>query len=354
MRHRALPAVLDIQEPTKNKVMKIIIPMAGMGKRMRPHTLTTPKPLIKIAGKTIVNHLLYEITEVLDESIDEINFVIGDFGERVEEELRDLARELGATPRISYQETPLGTAHAVQCAAATLEGKVIVAFSDTLFKAQFKLDTSADGIIWTKRVGDPSSFGVVKKDEQGYVDGFYEKPKTWVSDEAIIGVYYFREGAELRDEIQYLMDNKIMGNGEYQLTDALENLRNKGKKFTTSVVDHWYDCGNKQATVSTNQEILKYMKKEDLRSQTAKVENSVILEPCFIGEGVNIKDSVIGPYVSIGDNTEIDNALINNSIIQSEATLKGVNAEDSMVGNHVNIRGNPTDLSVGDYTNIKL
>jgi len=334
--------------------MKIIIPMAGMGKRMRPHTLTTPKPLIKIAGKTIVNHLLYEIREVLDEEIDEINFVIGDFGDRVEEELRDLARKLGATPRISYQETPLGTAHAVHCAQGTLNGKVIVAFSDTLFKAQFKLDTSSDGIIWTKRVEDPSSFGVVKKDGSGFVDGFYEKPSSFVSDEAIIGVYYFREGADLKNEIDYLMDNNIMGNGEYQLTDALENLRSKGNRFTTSVVDEWYDCGNKDATVATNQEILKYMKKGDLRSESARVENSVILEPCYIGDGVTIKDSVIGPYVSIGNNTEIDNALINNSIIQSEATLKGVNAENSMVGNHVNIEGNPTDLSVGDYTNIKL
>ena len=334
--------------------MKIIIPMAGMGKRMRPHTLTTPKPLIKIAGKTIVHHLLYEIREVLDEDIDEINFVIGDFGESVEEELKDLARELGATPRISYQHTPLGTAHAVHCAHETLKGKVIVAFSDTLFKAQFKLDTSSDGIIWTKKVEDPSAFGVVKKDDEGYVDGFYEKPASFVSDEAIIGVYYFREGADLKREIDYLMENKVMGNGEYQLTDALENLRNKGKRFTSSVVDQWYDCGNKNATVATNQEILKYISKEELRSDTAKVENSVILEPCYIGEGVAIRNSVVGPYVSIGNNTEIDNALINNSIIQSEAVLKGVNAENSMVGNHVNIEGNPTDLSVGDYTNIKL
>ena len=334
--------------------MKIIIPMAGMGKRMRPHTLTTPKPLIKIAGKTIVNHLLYEIREVLEEDIEEINFVIGDFGDSVEEELRDLARELGATPRISYQDTPLGTAHAVHCAAESLNGKVIVAFSDTLFKAQFKLDTSSDGIIWTKRVEDPSSFGVVRKNQEGIVDGFYEKPETFVSDEAIIGVYYFREGGALKREIEHLMEHQIMGNGEYQLTDALENLRNKGNRFTTSIVDHWYDCGNKNATVKTNQEILKYIPADDLRCETAKVKNSLILEPCYIGKDVVIKNSVVGPYVSIGDNTEIDNALVNNSIIQSESVLKGVNAENSMVGNHVNIEGNPTDLSVGDYTNIKL
>src|SRR6056297_1889978 len=178
----------DILEPTKKRTMTIIIPMAGMGKRMRPHTLTTPKPLIKIAGKTIVHHLLYEIRDVLDEPIDEINFIIGDFGDHVEEELKALAGELGATPKISYQDNPLGTAHAVHCAASSLEGKVIVAFSDTLFKARFTLDTRSDGIIWTKKVGDPGAFGVVKKDTDGYVDGFYEKPGTFVSDEAIIGV----------------------------------------------------------------------------------------------------------------------------------------------------------------------
>ena len=334
--------------------MKIIIPMAGKGKRMRPHTLTTPKPLIKIAGKTIVHHLLYEIKDVLDESIDEINFIIGDFGDHVEEELKALAREIGATPKISYQETALGTAHAVHCAASSLEGKVIVAFSDTLFKAQFTLDTSSDGIIWTKKVEDPSSFGVVKKDPEGYVDGFYEKPETFVSDEAIIGVYYFREGEKLKEEIEYLMDNKIMGNGEYQLTDALENLRKDGKRFTTSVVDEWYDCGNKEATVSTNKEILKLLKSDELISESATIENSVVQKPCYIGANVVIRNSVIGPYVSIGDNTAIDNALINNSIIQSEVILNGINVENSMIGNHVNIEGNPTDLSVGDYTNIKL
>jgi glucose-1-phosphate thymidylyltransferase len=297
---------------------------------------------------------LYEIRDVLEESIDEINFIIGDFGDHVEEELKTLARELGATPKISYQETALGTAHAVHCAASSLEGMVIVAFSDTLFKAQFTLDTRSDGIIWTKKVDDPSAFGVVKKDGEGYVDGFYEKPQSFVSDEAIIGVYYFREGEKLKEEIDYLMDNEIMGNGEYQLTDALENLRKKGKRFTTSVVDEWYDCGNKEATVSTNKEILKFLDPDDLVCPTATIENSVIKDPCYIGANVVIRNSVIGPYVSIGDNTEIDNALINNSIIQSEVSLNGINVENSMIGNHVNIEGNPTDLSVGDYTNIKL
>ena len=181
--------------------MKLIIPMAGKGKRMRPHTLTTPKPLIKIAGKSIVHHLIYEIKEVLTEPLEEINFVIGRFGDQVETELKELAKEVGAKPVISYQDDPLGTAHAVYCAEKSLNGNVIVAFSDTLFKANFKLDTKSDGIIWTKRVKNPSSFGVVKKDKQDFVEGFVEKPSTFVSDEAIIGVYYFKKGEDRKSVV---------------------------------------------------------------------------------------------------------------------------------------------------------
>jgi len=334
--------------------MKIIIPMAGMGKRMRPHTLTTPKPLIKIAGKAIVNHLLYEIRDVLNEQIEEINFVIGDFGDHIENELQEFAHELGAKPVISYQEKPLGTAHAVYCAKSSLQDKVIVAFSDTLFKADFTLNTESDGIIWTKKVEDPSSFGVVKKDSNGYVDGFYEKPQEYVSDEAIIGVYYFRKGEELKKEIEYLLDHDFMGNGEYQLTDALENLRNRGNRFTTSVVNQWYDCGNKISTVETNREILKFYSRGELINESSEIDNSVIIEPCYIGNNVKLKNSVVGPYVSVENNTCIKNSLISNSIIQSDAHLDRVNIVNSMIGNNINMEGKPSDLSVGDYTNIKL
>jgi glucose-1-phosphate thymidylyltransferase len=333
--------------------MKIIIPMAGMGKRMRPHTLTTPKPLIKLAGRTIVHHLLYEIRGVLDEPIEEINFIIGDFGEEIENELKALANELGATPKISYQMEALGTAHAIHCARESLNGKVVIAFSDTLFNANFKLNTEFDGIIWTKKVENPSSFGVVKKDDQGIVQGFYEKPKEFISDEAIIGVYYFKQGEELENEIRYLLDHDIKGNGEYQLTDALENLRKKGKKISTSVVDKWFDCGNKKATVETNREMLKYLNNENLRSDKANIKNSIIIEPCYIGPHTRIENSVIGPYVSIENNTIVENALINNSIIQADTLIKNLNITDSMIGNHAEIIGNPMDVSAGDYTNLK-
>jgi len=354
MRHPDPLEDLVIQEPTKTYIMKLIIPMAGKGKRMRPHTLTTPKPLIRIAGRSIVHHLIYEIKDVLEESIDEINFVIGRFGDDIERELKELAGEVGAKPVISYQDEPLGTAHAIYCAKESLKGDVIIAFSDTLFKANFKLKTNSEGIIWTKKVDDPSSFGVVRKDKNDYVDGFFEKPSSFISDEAIIGVYYFKRGEDLKEEIKYLLDNNIRENSEFQLTDALENMRKKENRFTTSVVDRWFDCGNKNATVDTNREMLKYINSGNLKGKGTVEENSIIIEPCYIGNNVQIKNSVIGPYVSVEDETTIENALISNSIIQSNTKIKLLNGKNSMIGSHVEIEGNFVDLSVGDYTNLNL
>ncbi|WP_218186029.1 sugar nucleotidyltransferase [Marinifilum fragile] len=207
--------------------MKIIVPMAGMGKRMRPHTLTVPKPLIPIAGKPIVQRLVEEIAKVSNESIEEIAFIIGDFGKEVENQLCAIAENIGAKSSIYYQNEALGTAHAIHCAAESLSGKVVVAFADTLFKADFVLDAEADSVIWVQKVEDPSAFGVVKLDAENRITDFVEKPQEFVSDLAIIGIYYFKDGENLRNELQYLLDNKVVVNGEYQLTDALENMKNK-------------------------------------------------------------------------------------------------------------------------------
>lgn len=334
--------------------MKIIIPMAGMGKRMRPHTLTTPKPLIKFAGKSIVEHLIHEISTVTAEKIEEINFVIGDFGKKIEDQLKDLAKKIDARPVISYQKEPLGTAHAIYCAKDSLEGNVIIAFADTLFKAEFTLDKQYDGIIWTKQVDHPESFGVVEKNKENIVTGFHEKPNVFVSDEAIIGIYFFKRGEDLAKEIKYLLDNEIQGNGEYQITDALERMKEKGNKFSTGVVNQWYDCGKKNATVYTNQQILKYLTKQELEPFPYKMSNAVIVPPCYIGKDVVLHNSIIGPYVSVENNTRIEGSLIHNSIIQSNTIVKNCIAENSMIGHHVVIEGQSTDLSIGDYTNIKL
>src|SRR6185312_5251065 len=200
--------------------MNIIIPMAGMGKRMRPHTLTTAKPLIPIAGKPIVQRLVEDIIATSNEKVDEIAFIIGpSFGKEVEEHLCKVAAELGAKGKIVYQEKALGTAHAILCAAESLKGNVFIAFADTLFKATFNIDTNKDAIVWTQRIDDPSAFGVVKLNAANEIEAFVEKPKDFVSDLAIIGVYYFKDGAGLKKELQRLIDEDIKQKGEYQITD---------------------------------------------------------------------------------------------------------------------------------------
>ncbi len=331
--------------------MKLIIPMAGAGKRMRPHTLTIPKPLIPIAGKPIVQRLAEEITKVSKSDIDEIAFIIGDFGEETEKKLLKIAEDLGAKGQIYYQKEALGTAHAIYCAEQSLEGKVIVAFADTLFKADFNLNEDTSSVIWTKKVDNPEAFGVVKKDASGKITDFIEKPKEFVSDEAIIGIYYFKDGKNLKEELKYLIDNKITGNNEYQLTDALENMKNKGVTFMSETVTEWLDCGNKDATVHTNQRILHHLGNKI--SEKSEQNYSIIIEPCFIDEGVIINSSVIGPYVSIGKNTKIKNSVINNSIIQSNCDIKEAVFSNSMIGNYVSINKAKDDLSIGDYNSIK-
>ncbi len=332
--------------------MNIIIPMAGMGKRMRPHTLTTPKPLIPIAGKPIVHRLVEDISKVCDTGIDKIGFIIGrNFGAEVEKTLIDIASSVGAEGKIFYQDEALGTAHAILCAEELLEGNVVVAFADTLFKADFKLDASKDGIIWVQQVDDPSAFGVIKT-EDGIITDFIEKPEEFVSDLAIIGIYYFKNGAFLRSEMQYLIDNDIKDKGEYQLTNALENMKNKGVNFVPGQVSEWLDCGNKDATVYTNKRYLEFIKEEDLIASTVTLKNSVIIPPVYLGENVVIENSIVGPHVSIGQNSIVKSTIIQNCIVQTNTEINNANLKNSMLGNFVTLEGKSDDLSVGDYNSI--
>jgi glucose-1-phosphate thymidylyltransferase len=332
--------------------MKIIIPMAGIGKRMRPHTLSIPKPLIPVAGKPIVYRLVEDLAAMCDEKIEEIAFVIGDFGKEAEDNLLKIAEQAGANGKIYYQEEALGTAHAILCAEPSLDGHVIVAFADTLFYADFKIDTAQDGTIWTSRIPDPSQFGVVETDEQGFVKKLWEKPKEWVSDQAIIGIYYFRDGERLKGELQYLLDHKMTVKGEYQLTDALDRMRDGGAKFKTASVTHWLDCGNKEATVETNRMVLELTKDKNLVSKESISENSVILQPCYIGKGARITDSVVGPYVSIGENTIVTRSVVENSIVMTNAVIKNTNLEGAMIGNYSKVNGVTQTVNLGDYSEL--
>lgn len=333
--------------------MNIIIPMAGMGKRLRPHTLTTPKPLIPIAGKPIVFWLVHDIVKVLPEKVDKIGFVIGpNFGEKTERELLDIAGKLDAEGHIFYQNDPLGTADAIYSARSLLDGKTIVAFADTLFKAGFNLDTEQDGTIWVHKVTDPSDFGVIKLNSNHEITDFIEKPRTAISNLAIIGIYYFKDGKILRDEIKTLIDNQIKDDGEYQLTRVLKTLKEKGVRFKPSTVDDWLDCGNKQATVETHHSYFNFLTEKKMINPKTKIINSVIIPPVYIGPEAEVINSVIGPYVSIGENSKISESRIQNAIIQNDNMIKNANLANSMLGNFVTFEGKATDLSVGDYNTI--
>jgi glucose-1-phosphate thymidylyltransferase len=301
-----------------------------------------------------VQRLVEDIAAVVDEKIDEIAFVVGRFGGEVEENLLSIADSLGAKGKICYQDLPLGTAHAILCAEETLTGKVIVAFADTLFKADFKFDQENDGIIWVQKIQDPSAFGVVKVNAENVITDFVEKPKEFVSDLAIIGIYFFKDGDNLKKELQYLIDNNVQEKGEYQLTNALENMKSKGIKFSPGQISEWLDCGNKDATVYTNQRILEFKSKsEKLVNDSAVIENSVIVPPCYIGAGVKIINSVVGPYASVGVKTVIKNSIVSNSIIQAHTKISNSNLTNSMVGNNAELEGRILDLSIGDFNSIK-
>jgi len=331
--------------------MNLIIPMGGQGKRLRPHTLTVPKPLLPIAGKPIVERIVEEIADSIDTHIDKLGFIVTDVSKETKIQLSKVAEKVGATPMFYQQDHPLGTAHAIFCAEELLEGKVMITFSDTLFKSKFDLDLSKDGIIWTKKVEDPAAFGVVVLNENGTIKTFVEKPSQFVSDEAIVGIYYFNKGEKLKREIKYLLDNDIKTQGEYQLTHALKNMIDDNSQLITQNVDEWLDCGNKEAIIHTHKRLLtSLLNSEKLVDETATIHNSILIPPVYIGTNAIIHNSVVGPHVSIGNNTNIYDTRIQNSIIQSNSNIKNTNLKDAMMGSHVNFIGKPTDASIGDYS----
>lgn len=327
--------------------------MAGRGSRLRPHTLTIPKPLVPVGGIPIVHRLVADIARVCAEPIDEIAFVVGEFGEAVEKELLAVAERLGAKGSIHYQLQPLGTAHAVLCAAEKLEGPVVVAFADTLFKADFKISQEDEGILWVKQIEDPSAFGVVKLNDQGHIIDFVEKPQTFVSDLAMIGIYYFKDGARLRAELEYLIEHQVIKSGEYQLPDALRRLTEAGVAFKPGTVDEWLDCGNKEVTVETNQRVLEHDQEAGRLQQYAdEITESVVIQPCYIGPGVQIIRSVVGPHVSIGAGTTITDAVVSNSIVGEKTQIKKALISGAMIGSNAQYTGRFKDLSLGDFSSV--
>ncbi|RXR33580.1 nucleotidyltransferase [Flavobacterium piscinae] len=333
--------------------MKIIVPMAGRGSRLRPHTLTVPKPLIPVAGKPIVHRLVEDIAGVLNQPIDEVAFIIHEsFGKKVEEELIAIAQKLGAKGTIYYQNEALGTGHAIMCAKDSLSGPAVIAYADTLIRADFDLDTSADSVIWVKQVDQPEAFGVVNLNANGEIIELVEKPKDFVSDLAVIGIYYFKDVAVLKNELQAVLDNNIIHGGEYQINDGIKQMMAKGMKFVPGKVDEWMDCGNKNVTVETNTRMLGFLHQdgEELISKTVKLDNATIIPPCYIGEDVILINATVGPNVSLGKGCHVIDSAVKNSLVQTHAHIKNAVLDNAMIGNHASFDGKFTSISIGDYS----
>ncbi len=330
--------------------------MAGKGTRLFPHTLNNPKPFISIAGKTILRRLLESLAKLIQVfSIEEIIFIVGNFGNKIENQLIRLSHDMGVNPVIYYQIIPLGTADALLKAKKSLTGEpIIVAFSDSLFfhnSFDKEINHEVDNIIWTKKVKNPHLFGIVKCDSSGFITHFIEKPNNYISNLAIVGLYYFKNSLFLKKELQSILDNNIKNEEEYQLTSVLENMRKKGAKFTNKIIKEWMDFGNHKRTIYSNSRILSIeSKKSELIHEKVIIKNSLIIKPCSIEENTNIENSIIGPYVSIGKYAKIKNSNIKKSLIQDYTKIQYANLNHSMIGNYSIYKGEAREVSLSDYS----
>ena len=337
--------------------MKLIIPMAGRGSRLRPHTFTTAKPLVKIAGKSILAQLIKDAVKLLDEPIEEMAFIVGDesfFGTEIIQELKLLAQKYDSDATIYRQLNPLGTGHAIMCAEKSLSGKALVIYPDTLIKTNESFDKEADAVIWTKEVENPEAYGVVKLNEKGNITALVEKPNEFVSNLAVIGLYYFKEIAQLKNQLQQVIDENIMNSGEYQINDGLLKMMSDGKIFKVGKVSAWLDCGNVKSSINSNKEMLNFHSKDklQLKSENVKLINSKIIEPVYIDDNVVIENSTIGPHVSIYKDTKILNSHIENSIIGKHTQVLNAEINNSMIGNNCKYDGNYKSINIGDFSEL--
>lgn len=331
--------------------MKLIIPMAGKGTRLRPHTHTTPKPLLPVAGKMIIERIIDTFNETLDRNIDEVVFVLGDFGDDVKHRLEAMCAKFGAKASFYKQDVARGTAHAVYCAAEKLEGEIIVVFADTLFdvKEKVKVD-NADSVIWLKEVEDPRRFGVaVHKGE--VITDFVEKPSEPISKLAIIGVYYFKSGEALKKEIEYLLEHNVTGHGnEFQLTDALDRLLKDGKVFKSATVDEWLDCGTIDAWIETSEVVLA---KEQKPINDSLYPGCTFTHPVYIGEDVELNNSHIGPNVTIDAGAKVFNSKLAHTIVSKKASVEKSDLTHSTIGQSAVVTSYKGELHVGDHSIVK-
>ena len=335
--------------------MKIFIPMAGKGTRLRPFTLTCPKPLLPINDKPIVEHLIDQINSKLTTQIDEIIYILGDesyFNSDVVTSLTLIADKYNAKTKVYRQLDQLGTGHAIMCAEDSLEGPSIIAYADTMIQGQISIDPNVDGIIWVKKVENPSSYGVVSLDEKKNIIDLIEKPQKYISDLAVVGIYYFKDISTIRDELKIHLNEKLSPGKEYLLNYGIERMIEKKKVFKSQEIETWMDCGTPKLLIESAKKIMNSQIIPEENNSFTQSGNVKIIHPVFIGKNVKIKDSEIGPFVSIGDNTDISNSNIESTLIYKNVRVSNADIANSILGAYSVYDGSNTEIFLGDYSQI--
>lgn len=324
--------------------MKLVIPMAGYGTRMRPHTWTRPKPLLPLAGKPVLAHILDRFNEL---PIEEYVFITGWLGEQVQEFIEE---HYDIPAHFVEQEEMLGQAHALWLAREHLTGPLFLMFVDTLFDgADFSglEEEGLDGIIYTQEVEDPRRFGVVEMSDAGWANKMIEKPESKENKKALIGLYYFRDGEWLARMTKELMDRQIQTKGEYYLADAVQLMINEGANFDVRSVEVWQDTGKPETTFQTHRYLLEHGHDN---SMDAVRPGTVIVPPVYVHPTAVIERSVVGPYVSVHAGAEVRESVLRDTVIDEETKVEGALLAESLVGRWVELKGRFHRLNVGDST----
>ncbi|MDQ7844006.1 MAG: sugar phosphate nucleotidyltransferase [Armatimonadota bacterium] len=327
--------------------MKAIIPVAGYGTRLRPHTHTQPKALMHVAGKPILAHIIDELAAV---GVDEIVLVVGYLGEKIEA----FARQRYGHLRLHFvvQEEPLGNGHAVYVARAHLDGSpVVLIFGDTIIKGDLAgLLARRESLAGVKPVDDPRRLGVVEVDARGRIRRFIEKPEHPTSNLALIGVYHIWNSAALAAALERLVREDRRVRGEFWLADGLQLMVDAGEPMGTFPIDHWYDCGTAESLLAANHELLEMVPPHPPRAADA----TVVIPPSYVSPAAEISGSVIGPYVSIAEGARVTHSVIRDSIVNAYAEVADALLERSIVGERAVVKGRPARVNVGDSSAIEL
>ncbi len=323
--------------------MKAVILLAGLGTRLRPHTYSRPKPLVNVAGKPVLGHILDGMADL---QFDEIIFIVGYLGDQIEKYVAEKYPHLKS--RFVVQEEMRGQAHAINLAKPYIDQDVLIIFGDTIWETDWtRLQrVESDGLIYCHEVPDPRRFGVVTL-ENGFVTRFVEKPQTPISNLAVVGVYYFKVWQKLMQAIDDIITLNIQTKGEFYLADAMQRMIEQGAKLEAERISVWEDCGTREAILQTNRYLLNKNGKH-----TPVAEDSLVIEPVYIAEGAQVRRSIVGPHVSISEGAVIEDSILRDCIISEDAQVASAMLEWSLIGSQARVKGGFEKLNVGDSSEI--